>query len=514
MMSMPHGGTVRTLLASALSLTAICTALPTLASSHREAPAITQTPKLDGTDVYAFRSYEPGRSAFVTVIANYVPLQDAYGGPNYFTMDPDGVYEIHIDNNGDAREDLTFQFRFQQTSKNISLNIGGKSVAIPLRYAGAITDVNPATLNQSESFTINLVKGSRRQPTGLIGKLTNAVGGASEFQKPIDNVGNKTIPDYASYANKHIYSVNIPGCSVPGKVFVGQRMEGFGVNLGEIFDLINIPTAKIIGSRTGSSSSTDAKNVTSIAMELPISCIASTSDPVIGVWSTASVPRTKLLPFDGPLRNIILDKNMVQVSRLGMPLVNELVIGLKDKDAFNASEPRNDGQFADYVTNPTLPALVELLYGADGVKAPSVFPRSDLVAAFLTGVPNVNQPIGVVPSEMLRLNTALPATPKGAQNSLGAAACFVNGALSLANPGCDPAGFPNGRRPGDDVVDIALRVVMGYLLPPGAGKPASANLPYTDGVLVEDSQFDNAFPYLRHPIPGSPNGKNGEPANE
>jgi hypothetical protein len=514
MMSMPSCGTVRTLLASALSLAAITAVFSAEASSHREAPAITQTPKMDGTDVYAFRSYEPGRAGFVTLVANYVPLQDSYGGPNYFTMDPDGIYEIHIDNNGDAREDLTFQFRFQQTNKNISLNIGGKSVAIPLRYTGAITDVNPGTLNQNESYTVTMIKGSRRQPNGLIGKLTNAVGGASEFQKPIDNVGNKTIPDYPSYANKHIYSVNIPGCSTPGRVFVGQRMEGFGVNLGEIFDLINIPTAKVIGSRTGSSSSTEVKNITSIAMELPISCITNGTDPVIGVWSTASLPRTKLLPFDGPLRNIILDKNMVQVSRLGMPLVNELVIGLKDKDAFNASEPKNDGQFADYVTNPTLPALVELLYGADGVKAPNVFPRGDLVAAFLTGVPGVNQPVNVVGSEMLRLNTALPATPKGSQNSLGAAACFVNGVLTLANPGCDPAGFPNGRRPGDDVVDIALRVVMGYLLPSGPGKPASADLPYTDGVLVEDSQFDNAFPYLKHPIPGSPNGKNGEPANK
>jgi Domain of unknown function (DUF4331) len=498
----------------ALLSATVLSALPAQASSHREAPMITQYPKMDGTDVYAFRSYEPGRSGFVTVIANYIPLQDSYGGPNYFTMDPDGVYEIHIDNNGDAREDLTFQFKFKQTSKDISLNIGGKSVAIPLRYAGAITDVNPPTLNQSESYTISLIKGSRRQPSNVAGLLTNAAGGASEFQKPIDNVGNKTVPDYPAYANKHIYNVNIPGCSTPGKVFVGQRKEGFGVNLGEIFDLVNIPTARVIGSRSGSSSSTDVKNITSIAMELPISCVTTADDTVIGVWSTASLPRSRIVgDKDTPLRNIILDKNLVQVSRLGMPLVNEVVIGLKDKDAFNASEPKDDGQFATYVTNPTLPALLEILYGADGVRAPSVFPRTDLVAAFLTGVPSVNQPKNVVGSEMIRLNTALPATPKGSQNSLGAAACFVNGALTLGNAGCDPAGFPNGRRPGDDVVDIALRVVMGYLLPPGAGKPASATLPYTDGVLVEDSQFDNAFPYLKHPIPGSPNGKNGEPAN-
>lgn len=502
----------KTVLAASLLSSAVIASLPAQASSHREAPMITQYPKVDNTDVYAFRSYEPGRSGFVTVIANFIPLQDSYGGPNYFTMDPDAVYEIHIDKNGDAREDLTFQFKFKQTSKDISLNIGGKSVAIPLRYAGAITDVNPATLNQSESYTVSLINGPRRQASGVAGLLTNVVGGASEFQKPIDNVGNKTIPDYASYANKHIYNVNIPGCSTPGKVFVGQRREGFGVNLGEIFDLVNIPTAKVIGSRTGSTNTLEAKNVTAISMELPIACITNADEPVIGVWSSASLPRTRLVS-NSPLRSIIADRNLVQVSRLSAPLVNELVIGLKDKDNFNGSEPKDDGQFADYVTNPTLPALIELLYGADGVKAPSVFPRVDLVAAFLTGVPGVNQPKNVVGSEMLRLNTALPTTPKGSQNSLGAAACFVNGALTLGNPGCDPAGFPNGRRPGDDVVDIALRVVMGYLLPPSAGKPASANLPYTDGVLVEDSQFDNAFPYLKHPIPGSPNGKNGEAPN-
>jgi Domain of unknown function (DUF4331) len=480
------------------------------ASSHREAPMITQMPKVDGTDVYAFRSYEPGRQEYVTLIANYVPLQDSYGGPNYFKMDPDAVYEIHIDNNGDAREDLTFQFKFKNTSKDISLNIGGKNVAVPLMNVGQLMEVNGAALNIRETYTVDLIRGQRRQPSA--GKLASTTSGATEFDKPADNIGNKSIPDYAGYAARHIYNVNIPGCSAPAKVFVGQRREGFGVNLGEVFDLVNIPTARVVGSRSGSTNAVEAKNITSIALEVPISCLTTQGDTVIGVWSTASLPQSRMIA-DVPLSKVVLNKNLVQVSRLGMPLVNELIIGYKDKDKFNASEPKDDAQFLDYVTNPTLPALLEILFGADGVRAPTQFPRADLVAAFLTGVPTVNQPRNVQGSEMIRLQTAIGPTAKGSQNSLGAALCFVDGALILANPGCDPAGFPNGRRPGDDVVDIELRVAMGYLLPPGATKPGSASLPYTDGVLVEDSQFDNAFPYLRTPIPGSPNGKNGEAPN-
>jgi len=472
------------------------------ASSHREAPMIAGMPRVDNTDLYAFRSYESGREGYVVVLANFIPLQDAYGGPNYFNMDPDALYEIHIDNNGDGREDLTYSFKFKNTIRGIALNIGGTDVPIPLANAGQITTGSVPTMNVVQSYSINQIAGPKR---GSAGTAVNAILGGSEFEKPQDNIGNKSIPNYQDYAGMHIRGVTLPGCTPPTgtfpRVFVGQRREGFGVNLGEIFDLVNIAVPKVIGSRSGSGNATSYKNVTTIALELPISCITTANEPVIGVWSTTSLPpnrigSTSTAPY-------------VQVSRLGMPLVNEVVIGLPDKDKFNMSEPKDDGQFAKYVTNPTLPALLGVLYADAGVQAPSVFPRADLVAAFLTGVPNVNQPKNVVASEMIRLNTALPVTPKGSQNSLGAAACFVNGALTLANPGCDPAGFPNGRRPGDDVVDIELRVAMGYLLPPGNGKPASASLPYTDGVLVEDSQFDDHFPFLMPPIPGSPNGKNG-----
>jgi hypothetical protein len=497
-------------LASAATFTLAVAGLPAFASSHREAPNITQFPKLDATDVYAFRSYEPGRSDFVTIIANYVPLQDAYGGPNYFTMDPEGLYEIHIDNNGDAREDISYVFRFNVVSRDIKLDVGGKNVAIPLRNAGQVIGTDTSALNEAELFRVYQLRGERPQWRPFPDEVRNAANGESAFVKPIDNIGSKSIPDYPAYANAHIYTVTLPGCSTRGRLFVGQRKEGFAVNLGEIFDLVNIPAARVIGNRNGASNATEGKNITSLAMELPIACITAGS-PIIGVWTTSSTPRSR--GNASPPNQAINYRNYEQVSRLGMPLVNEIVIGLKDKDAFNASEPRDDGQFATYVTNPTLPALLEILFGADGVRAPTVFPRTDLVAAFLTGVPGVNKPANGVASEMIRLNTALPATPKGSQNSLGAAACFVNGALSLANPGCDPAGFPNGRRPGDDVVDIELRVAMGYLLPPGPGKPASADLPYTDGVLVEDSQFDDAFPYLTTPVPGSPNGSNGLPPN-
>lgn len=491
---------VRAALAAALTLQSAA-----FASSHREAPAITETPKLDGTDLYVFRSYEPGRSAFVTFIANYVPLQDAYGGPNYFTMDPDGVYDIRVDTNGDAREDLTFRFRFSYTRNDIALDVGGSSVAIPLRNAGPISAGDSSARNDAETYTVQV----RRGPVAAAAwnNFSNADGSGTRFEKPIDNIGFKSIPDYASYAAAHVYTVNMPGCSTPGRLFVGQRREGFAVNLGEIFDLVNIPVERVIGSRSGASSATADKNITSLALELPIACVTQANEPVIGVWTTASIARrgdeSRALAYVAPR----------QVSRLGMPLVNEVVIGLKDKDAFNASQPSDDAQFATYVTNPTLPALLQILFGSAGVEAPNVFPRSDLIAAFLTGVPGVNQPANVVGSEMMRLNTALPATPKGSQNSLGALDCFVDGALVLTNPGCDPAGFPNGRRPGDDVVDVELRVAMGALLPPGPGKPASASLPYTDGALVEDSQFDATFPYLTTPLPGSPNGENGLPPN-
>ena len=483
------------------NLLAVGLAPSAMASSHREAPFITRQPKVDGTDFYMFRSYQTGRAEYTTLVANYMPLQDAYGGPNYFSMDPDALYEIHIDNNGDAKEDLTFQFRFKNTNKDAQFTIGGKKVSIPLVInGGAIDGPNAAGVNLRETYTVSVVRGDRR--SGSRAAVTNADGSGSTFDKPIDNIGNKSIPNYEAYAAKHVYAVNIPGCATPARMFVGQRKDSFVVNLGETFDLINIKAPAVefdANAEKGAKDDLAFKNVTAIELEVPTACLlsATAGDPVIGGWTTASLRQGRLInPTPKSDADVSREGGAwTQVSRLGMPLVNEVVIGLKDKDKFNHSKPSADAQFADYVTNPTLPALVEILYGKAGVKAPTNFPRNDLVAAFLTGIKGVNQPKTVTASEMLRLNTSIAATAVGAQHRLGVI-------------GGDNAGFPNGRRPGDDVVDIALRVVMGKLCTLSIGcvpadAPAGA-IRFTDGAYLDETFFNPTFPYLKTPLPGSP----------
>ena len=484
-----------------------------LASSHREAPFITKNPKTDGTDFYMFRSYESGRSGFVTIIANYQPLQDAYGGPNYFTMDEDAVYDIHLDNNGDAREDMTFRFDFDNDLANdgdgFKLKVGRKNVAIPLVNKGGISFDDRSNVNVIERYTVDLISGDSRDEDNVedAKRVTSAANGAEKFLKPTDYIGTKTFgrpPGYENFARRHIYDVRIPKCGQTGRLFVGQRRESFAVNLGVIFDLLNAPAEVIVGGvdragRNLAPSTIADKNITTLALELPISCVKRGSDVIAG-WTSASVRQVRIINPEATYELPSFEGGaLTQVSRLATPLVNELFIGIPDKDLFNGSRPRDDGQFADYVTNPTLPALIEILFGAAGVRAPTAFPRNDLVAAVLKGVTGVNANGST--AEMLRLNTAIAPTPRGSQNSLGAAQCFVNGVLTLSNPGCDPAGFPNGRRPGDDAVDIELRVAMGFLLPPD--KAPSGQLAFTDGVLQEDAQFDNRFPYLTTPTPGA-----------
>jgi len=466
-----------------------------VASSHREAPSIAGQPRVDGTDFYMFRSYEPGRSAYVTFIANYIPLEDPAGGPNYFNLDENAVYQINVDNDGDAVSDLSFEFTFTNTYKDLAVSAGGDKIPVPLINIGPINPAG-ANLNLIQTYSLAVVRHGRREEIG------NATLGGAAFFKPTDNIGHKSISDYAEYAGHFMYDISIPGCSAPGRVFVGQRKDGFVVNLGEVFDLVN---TNPVGPRGGEPNTLTFKNVTSLALEIPIQCLTSGKDPVIGAWTTASL-RAKGDRGDHEHRQ--------QVSRLGMPLVNELVIGLPDKDKFNASEPVHDTQFLSYVTNPSLPVLLNTLFG-NAAMIPGM-PRNDLVAAFLTGVKGINQPLKVTPGEMLRLNTSTPATPVAAQNDLGVL-------------GGDLGGFPNGRRPYDDVVDITLRVAEGALC--GAigncgaeTKDPNNGLPYTDGArsagpdaahlqvtgaINPEDTYLSVFPYLMTPIPGSPNGDNG-----
>jgi len=516
---------------------AIAATLPFAAqgSSHREAPNIARFPTVDSTDFYLFNSYEPGRDGYVTLLANYIPLQNPYGGPNYFALDAAALYEIHIDNDGDAAENLTFQFRFTNRLANdnrgIKLNVGGPQVAVPLKNVGGVNAADNLALNFRESYQLTLVRGDRRR--GAASAVTGTNGG-SVFGKPYDFVGTKTfgsVAAYQAYANSFVYTVNVPGCNMPGRVFVGQRKEGFAVNLGPVFDLVNFvpvegdsaPGAGDGGGFPGGikqsrvNNQVDNANVTTIALELHKSCLTGSGNGVIGGWTSASLPQIRLLnPVPTFAIPDVSGGAWIQVSRLGMPLVNELGIGLPDKDRFSASEPRNDGQFGTYVTNPTLPALLDALFrgpvnqtlGANIANLAPVLPRNDLVATLLTGFAGVNQLATVTPSEMTRLNTGIAATPAASQSNFGVA-------------GGDLAGFPNGRRPGDDTVDVSLRVFMGALCYPltiggnsvdlkvcDQTKTPAMNAPvgfveFTDGAPVSAADFDTTFPYLTTPLPGS-----------
>ena len=487
--SIPPRPSITLLLAASLALAGGAA----LASSHREAPGITAFPKLDATDFYMFRSYEEGREEFVTLIANYVPLQDAYGGPNYFDFQDGAQYAIHIDNTGDGVEDLSFVFQFRDFLGGIALPVGGETVPIPLLYAGQVTASDMSAQNFWELFSLDLVEGEIRSP----GSVRHATARGSErrtLSTPFPNVGNKTFPDYAAYASQFVHDVDLPGCG-ESRVFVGQRKDPFVVNLGETFDLVNLNP---LGPVDGASDALADKNVLSIVLEVPISCLTQGLTDVIGGWTAARVARNQMFESDPGFNDPVKGSGqLVQVSRLGMPLVNEVVIGVPDKNRFNASRPDGDGRFATYVTNPTLPELLELLFG---VEAPNNFPRQDLLAAFVTGIDGLNA-FGF--GEMQRLNVTILPAPKGSQQNLGA----------LAG---DFAGFPNGRRPGDDVVDIELRVAMGVLCHafPGAfgcgpEDAPSGTLAYTDGAVVDDGFFSDRFPYLATPVPGSPNSVNG-----
>ncbi len=417
-------------------------------SSHREAPFITKYPQVDSTDFYLFRSYEPGREDFVTLIANYLPVQAAYGGPNYFPLDSEALYEIHVDNDGDAREDLTFQFRFEDVLPGcapVQLTVGGKTISSVLRNIGAVDASTAPGLSHREEYSVKVARDGQRRGGD---EAVNMATGEARFAKPFDYSGTKTFGGpggYGEYAASFIHDFEMPNCAEPGRVFVGQRNEAFKISLGEVFDLVNFvpvegdsaPGAGDGGGFPGGVTQDPERNVlarnnvTSIALEVHKDCLTDGEEPVIGAWTSASLRQVTIQnprqTFERPEVGL---GAFVQVSRLSAPLVNELFIGYDQKDRFNGSKPRHDSQFIDFVTNPGLPLILDILFrdavnqtlGADIPDlAPSNFPRNDLVTAFLTGFPGVNQPADVVPSEMLRLNTAIDVTPRVEQSTFGVA---------------------------------------------------------------------------------------------
>ncbi len=474
-----------------ISLIFSLSAIPTPASSHSEAPLISMDRFADNTDTYAFRSVEAGRDGFVTLIANFIPLQEPSGGPQWFRFDDTVLYEIKIDNTGDGIEDIRYQFQFTTQTFNGNTVLGQNTI----NQDGAITSLNDIDYNMPQTYTVRRID----RTSGRNGRIV-----AAGLRTPPANIGPRVTPNYEqNLGQPAIYP--LPN---GGKVFAGTRDEYFYIDLG-VFDGLKLRTIDTGGPGIFNGNgidSTQGYNVSTIAIEVPIQELTrnfavptGATDPnaVIGVWSTASRRSTRVINANGTRTN---SGDWVQISRLGNPLVNEVVIPLALKDAFNSLSPKDDAVAAPAVLDPEFPKIVKFalasFYGLN-INIPPA-PRNDLVAIFATGIP-VNPITGPnyttflsdgQPHEYLRLNTAIPVTPIASQNRLGLL-------------GGDVAGFPNGRRVFDDVTDIALRAVLGgtpftpdFNVAPNnaAGDGVSAN---PEGPLL------TRFPYLLPPNPGN-----------
>jgi hypothetical protein len=467
-------------------------------SSHREAPEISKDPVADSTDLYAFVS--PDRPDRVTLIANYIPLQAPDGGPNFYEFGDDVLYEIHIDNDGDALPDISYQFQF--TSEITNPNTF-------LYNTGPIERIDDATWNRRQTYSVT------RVAAGQAPQLL-----ASGVPCPPCNIGPLSTPNYERLVDQATTDI-APGT----RVFAGQRAEGFYVDLGAVFDLGDLRPFEQdhttfglgdtgLGQMAAGVNSTAGVNVHSIALQVPIGDLTANGlvprdvtspTAVLGVWTTAS--RQKARVFEGTPGANVNSGPFTQISRLGNPLFNEVLVPLAAKDFWNAQPPSMDSQFARYVANPELAGLLPVLY-------PGVFPqlaafnktaapRADLLAVLLTGIPTgvvagFQNSTGTTQADMLRLNVAIPPTGAGASN--------------LGLVGGDPAGFPNGRRVFDDVTTIELRAIAGATLPlvdPSFEPDAAAGAVSmgltsgpTDLTAMGIEHYLDEFPYLGTPISG------------
>ena len=451
-------------------------------SSHREAPEISKDPVADNTDTYAFVS--PDKPDTVTIITNYIPLENPPGGPNFFEFGDDVLYSIYIDNDGDARPNITYQFRFTTQLRNPNTF---------LYNTGPINSLDDPNWNKRQFYDVTKVIASsiRPYPT-LIG---------DSLASPPCNIGPRSTPNYASLAQAAVHTL-----PTGETVFAGQRNDGFFVDLGAIFDLGDLrPFQNLHLIPSAAAASVDplaTLNVHTIAMQIPIKNLtpdgsvptdASSSKSVLGIWGASSRQAVQLIDgFDDSRRGI---GPWAQVSRLANPLFNEVIVPLGKKDPWNATPPSADGAFAEYVKQPELARLLPVLY-------PGVFPnlaqltadRADLVAILLTGIPLGVVPgfqnfTGNTPADMLRLNLAIP--PAAKPSPLGLL-------------GGDVAGFPNGRRVSDDVVTIELRAIAGATYPlvnPSYKADGAASL-ITEGLTPAAGRYQSTFPYLGLPHDG------------
>ncbi|MGH2660999.1 MAG: DUF4331 domain-containing protein [Actinomycetota bacterium] len=433
------------------------------ASSHREAPLITDDPKADNTDVWVF--VPASAPDTVAIIGSWIPLEEPAGGPNFYPWGDDVAYDVNIDNDGDARANIIYRWVFSSHYENPDTFL----------YAtGPVTSLDDPDLNFRQTYDLFLIEVGSDEVTQLL----------DDAPAVPSDVGAGTMPEYAPLFEAGVTPFDEAG--EEGLTWAGQSDDAFFLDL-RVFDLL------YGGDLSERFDDTLAGfNVNTIALEVSKDDLALGGDaeenPIIGIWSSTSRRSTRVLKADGSQTH---NGRFVQVSRLGMALVNEVVIPVGEKDRFNASKPKDDGQFLSLVTDPEVPHLVEALYGIPAPDSDPATPgiqRDDLVAVFLTGVSGLNQPTSVTPSEMLRLNMSIPpSAPVGLGNRLG----VIDG---------DVAGYPNGRRLEDDVIDITLNVAEGDLLD---GAPFVPTIGLSDGVDTNDVPFLLDFPYVAMPHRGS-----------
>ena len=443
-------------------------------SSHREAPETAKDPVADSTDVYAFVS--PDRPDTVTLIANYIPFQAPDGGPNFYEFGEDVTYDIHVSNKGKGEADITYRFHFHTKVRNPKTF---------LYNTGPITSLGSASWNRPQFYSVTRIRDGKAKVL------------AERLACPPVNIGPRSTPNYPALAASAVHKIG------RRRVFAGQRADAFHVDLGSIFDLGAlrpfenlhlIPSAAAAGVN-----SLQGFNVHSIALQVPITEVSrsgklptnvASPGAVIGVWASASRRTSRI--FDRKTGEYKHHGPWEQVSRLGNPLFNEVIVPMAEKDAWNAHRPKDDKNYAKFVNHPELAKLLPVLY-------PGVFPhlasyhkaRADLNAILLTGIPSGVVPgfqnyTGPVEADMLRLNLAIP--PASSPNPLG----LVGG---------DAAGYPNGRRVDDDVVTIELRAVAGATIPlvdPSYTVDGAAGV-VKDGTSNTNTSATDTFPYLGNP---------------